>query len=70
LASCGSIAVPAKRIDREPVGIVLAAAKDEIGVEYATGSISNQLFVYRYPIYLPEKELLKPELRQLLKESS
>jgi len=34
--------------DNEPIGIVLAADKDEIMVEYATGSISNQLFVSRY----------------------
>lgn len=52
--------------DAEPVGIVLAAAKDEILVKYATGSISNQLFVSKYQIYLPEKELLEQELRLLL----
>jgi predicted nuclease of restriction endonuclease-like (RecB) superfamily len=55
--------------DGEPIGIVLAAAKDEILVEYATGSISNQLFVSKYQIHLPEKELLQQELRQLLEES-
>ena len=36
--------------DNEPIGIVLAADKDEIMVEYATGSISNQLFVSRYQL--------------------
>jgi len=37
-------------------------------VEYATGSISNQLFVSKYQIYLPKKELLEQELRLLLEE--
>jgi len=54
--------------DGEPIGIVLAAEKDEILVEYATGSISNQLFVSKYQIYLPKKELLEQELRLLLEE--
>jgi predicted nuclease of restriction endonuclease-like (RecB) superfamily len=52
--------------DNEPIGIVLAADKDEIMVEYATGSISNQLFVSRYQLYLPDVELLKQELQRLL----
>jgi predicted nuclease of restriction endonuclease-like (RecB) superfamily len=34
--------------DNPPIGIVLAADKDKILVDYATGSISNQLFVSRY----------------------
>jgi predicted nuclease of restriction endonuclease-like (RecB) superfamily len=52
--------------DNEPIGIVLAADKDEIMVEYAIGSISNQLFVSRYQLYLPDVELLKQELQRLL----
>jgi len=35
--------------------IILAADKDEILVEYATGSISNHLFVSKYQLYLPDK---------------
>jgi hypothetical protein len=31
--------------DNPPIGIVLAADKDEILVEYAIGSISNKLFL-------------------------
>jgi len=54
--------------DGEPIGIVLAAEKDEILVEYATGSISNQLFVSKYQIFFPKKELLEQELRLLLEE--
>jgi hypothetical protein len=40
--------------------------KDEILVEYATGSISNQLFVSRYQLYLPDKALLQQELQRIL----
>jgi predicted nuclease of restriction endonuclease-like (RecB) superfamily len=54
--------------DNEPIGIVLARDKDEILVEYATGGISNQLFVSRYQLYLPDVEVLKQELRRLLDE--
>jgi predicted nuclease of restriction endonuclease-like (RecB) superfamily len=54
--------------DNPPIGIVLAADKDEILVEYATGSISNKLFVAKYQLYLPDKKLLEDELRYLLTE--
>ncbi len=54
--------------DNEPIGIVLARDKDEILVEYATGGISNQLFVSRYQLYLPDVEALKQELRRFLDE--
>lgn len=52
--------------DNEPIGIVLAADKDEIMVEYATGSITNQLFVSRYQLYLPDIQTLKKELAILI----
>ena len=54
--------------DNEPVGIILAADKDNIFVEYATGSISNQVFVSRYQIYLPNKDELERELKLLLEQ--
>ena len=54
--------------DNEPIGIVLATDKDEIMVEYATGSISNQLFVSKYQLYLPDIEMLRGQLQQLLQE--
>lgn len=52
--------------DNDPIGIVLAKDKDEIMVEYATGSITNQLFVSKYQLYLPKTEELKKELEILL----
>lgn len=52
--------------DNPPIGIVLGAYKDRILVEYATESISNQLFVSRYQLYLPDKKQLSGELEKLL----
>ncbi|OQX04439.1 MAG: hypothetical protein BWK73_36150 [Thiothrix lacustris] len=54
--------------DNDPIGIVLVTDKDEIMVEYATGSISNQLFVSKYQLYLPDVELLRAQLQRLLDE--
>jgi predicted nuclease of restriction endonuclease-like (RecB) superfamily len=52
--------------DNEPIGIVLGARKDEVMVEYATEHITNKLFVSKYQLYLPNKELLASELKHLL----
>ena len=54
--------------DQEPIGIVMAADKDEILVEYATGSMSNKIFVSRYKTHLPNRRELAREL-ELLMES-
>lgn len=54
--------------DNEPIGIVLAKDKDEILVEYATGSISNQLFVSKYQMYLPRVEELRRVVEGLVGE--
>jgi predicted nuclease of restriction endonuclease-like (RecB) superfamily len=56
--------------DNAPIGIVLGAYKDHILMEYATENISNQLFVSKYQLYLPEKEKLEAELNKLLEEQS
>lgn len=52
--------------DNEPIGIVLGAYKDQVMVEYATENISNQLFVSKYQLYLPNKEELEKELFKLI----
>lgn len=54
--------------DNEPIGIVLGAYKDQVMVEYATENISNQLFVSKYQLYLPNKEELEKELFKLINE--
>lgn len=52
--------------DNPPIGIVLGAYKDHILVEYATQNISNNLFVSKYQLYLPDKKQLQEELERLL----
>ena len=54
--------------DNPPIGIVLGAYKDHILVEYATQNISNQLFVSKYQLYLPDKAQLSAELEKLLED--
>jgi len=52
--------------DNPPIGIVLGAYKDTILVEYATAGITNQLFVSKYQLYLPERKQLQQELERIL----
>lgn len=52
--------------DNPPIGIVLGAYKDHILMEYATQHISNQLFVSKYQLYLPDKRQLTEALEKLL----
>jgi len=56
--------------DTEPIGIVLGAYKDELTVEYALQGITNQLFVTKYQLYLPDKETLQRQLGGLLTEET
>ncbi|MBT7632255.1 MAG: hypothetical protein HN597_21565 [Desulfobacula sp.] len=37
-------------------------------MEYATGSISNPLFVSTYQLYLPDKQLLEEKLRMFMEQ--
>jgi predicted nuclease of restriction endonuclease-like (RecB) superfamily len=55
--------------DNEPIGIILSADKDEILVEFATGGISNKIFVSKYQLYLPGKKLLQKQLKELIGNS-
>lgn len=52
--------------DNPPIGIVLGAYKDKILVEYAMENITNQLFVSKYQLYLPNRKELQKELENLL----
>ena len=54
--------------DNEPIGIILSADKDEVLVEYATGSITNKIFVSKYQLYLPDKTELQKKVQELLNE--
>lgn len=52
--------------DNEPIGIILSAEKDEILVEFATGGISNKIFVSKYQLYLPDKKQLQKKVKAIL----
>lgn len=52
--------------DNEPVGILLVTDKGKALVEYAKGSMDNQLFVSKYILELPSKEKLANFLRSEL----
>jgi predicted nuclease of restriction endonuclease-like (RecB) superfamily len=56
--------------DNEPIGIILTAQKDEILVEYALGGITNNLFVSRYQLYLPDKQQLEQQIKNILENQS
>lgn len=54
--------------DNPPVGIILCSQKDEALVHYATGGLSQEVFVSQYLLQLPSedelKELINEEIRQ------
>lgn len=52
--------------DNAPIGIILTAHKNDILVEYALGGLSNQIFVSKYQLYLPDRELLEAQVRFIL----
>lgn len=54
--------------DNEPIGIILSADKDEVLVEYATGGISNKIFVSKYQLYLPNKKQLEKQVKSIMEK--
>ncbi len=54
--------------DNETIGIILASEKDDIFVEYATASITNKLTIEEYQLYLPDKEMLKEKIKEILED--
>jgi hypothetical protein len=52
--------------DNEPMGIILSTEKDEVMVEYAMGGTTNKIFVSKYLLYVPDKDLLKKRVLALL----
>ena len=52
--------------DNEPIGIILSAEQDEILVEFATGGMSNKIFVSKYQLYLPDKKTLQKKVQEIL----
>ena len=52
--------------DHEPIGIVIAADKHELLVKYATGGLSNKIFVSKYQLYLPDQKVLEEKLKKII----
>ena len=55
--------------DNPPIGIILAKEKDEVLVEYALGGGTNTIFVSKYQLYLPDRQLLEYRIKTILEES-
>ncbi|KAA5536859.1 DUF1016 domain-containing protein [Taibaiella lutea] len=56
--------------DNEPIGIIIAADKHEYLVKYATGGLSNKIFVSKYQLYLPNQKLLEEKVKEIMEESN
>ncbi len=56
--------------DTEPIGIVLGAYQDKVVMQYALQNITNQVFVSRYQLYLPDREQLEAEFRRYMGETA
>lgn len=54
--------------DSDPVGIIIAGDKHEFLVKYATGGLSNKIFVSKYQLYLPEQKVLEEKVNQIINE--
>ncbi len=52
--------------DNEPVGIIIATDKNDLLVEYATGGLSNKIFVSKYQLYLPDRKTLERKVKEIL----
>lgn len=52
--------------DNEPFGIIIAKDKHEFLVKYATGGISNKIFVSKYQLYLPDQKQLENKVKQII----
>ena len=52
--------------DTEPIGIILGAYQDKLTMHYALQNITNQVFVSRYQLYLPNREQLESEFRRFM----
>lgn len=52
--------------DNEPIGIIIAADKHEFLVKYATGGLSNKIFVSKYQLYLPDQKVLAEKMKKII----
>lgn len=52
--------------DNEPIGIIIAADKHEFTVKYATGGLTNRIFVSKYQLYLPDQKMLEQKVKEII----
>lgn len=52
--------------DNEPIGIIIAADKHEFTVKYATGGLTNKIFVSKYQLYLPDQKVLEEKVKEII----
>ena len=52
--------------DNPPIGLILCTDKNNLDVQYALGGLSNQIFVSKYVLYMPEKEQLLAQVERVL----
>jgi len=52
--------------DHEPIGIIIAADKHDFLVKYATGGLSNKIFVSKYQLYLPDQKMLEEKVKEII----
>ncbi len=56
------------RLDKPPIGILLVTNKNHSLVEYATAGMDNRMFVSKYLLKLPSKELLEDFISSEIKD--
>ena len=54
--------------DNEPIGLILSEEKDDIMIEYAMLNDSSKLIVSKYQLYLPDIELLKNKVKEIIEK--
>ena len=52
--------------DNPPIGLILCGDKGEVLARYATSGMDNQLFVSKYLVKLPEKQMLEEFIKREL----
>ena len=52
--------------DNEPIGIIIAADKHDLLVKFATGGLSNKIFVSKYQLYLPNQKELEKKVKEII----
>jgi predicted nuclease of restriction endonuclease-like (RecB) superfamily len=55
--------------DNNPIGIIIATDKHDFLVKYATGGLSNKIFVSKYQLYLPDQKLLEEKLKEIINQN-